>query len=369
MKIALLVKRFTRSGGKERYVVELAHDLGRRGHEVHVYADTCGEELPVGGRFVAVRRRRAFSSVGDTLSFIRATTALVRKEDYDIVHSHERNFCQEIVTLHSLSFLEGLEKYPLLRRLDQKYLSLRSLRYQWLEKKQMRSPWLVAVSGVVAADARRYYGRKDQVAVIPPGVDISLFDPAMIHRERAAARRGHGLGDEEIAVLFVGSAFQRKGLDRVLRSLRPQMRLFVVGKGDKKGHFDKLVRDLGLGEQVVFTGMVDEVRPYYALADILVLPSRSEAFGMSVLEGMACGLPVVVSANSGVADLVQDGENGFVVNNTSIFADRLAELAQAPDMRRRLGTAARITAEDYTWRRVGADHERLYQQVMEARCG
>lgn len=363
LKIALLVKRFHRSGGKERYVVELAQALGRRGHEIHVYACHLDHSLLTGMTGHQVPSRLRFSSVLNTLSFIRETQKMIPEKAFDIIHSHERNFTQPIVTLHSLSFLEGIEKYSFLRKIDQKYLSLRSLLYLWLEKQQMRSPWLISVSREVSRDVTRYYSRASNMVTIPPGVDTDQFSPSNVHNLRKKARAENRLAPNEVAVLFVGSAFQRKGLDRILPFIKGNMRLFVVGKGDKLARYKRLIRAYGIENNVVFTGMVHDVLKYYALADIVVLPSRSEAFGMSILEGMACGLPVIVSANSGVADLIDHNENGLLMKEDSALGDYFL-LLQSEKERARLGERARATAEAYSWERVGITHEQFYYRIL-----
>ncbi|RPJ19693.1 MAG: glycosyltransferase [Desulfobacteraceae bacterium] len=85
----------------------------------------------------------------------------------------------------------------------------------------------------------------------------------------------------------------------------------MVGKGERLGYYESLARRSGTLERVHFKGHSDDIRHYYAASDVVVLPSRSEAFGMSVLEGMACGLPTVTSANTGVASLIQMAETAL----------------------------------------------------------
>jgi UDP-glucose:(heptosyl)LPS alpha-1,3-glucosyltransferase len=363
LKIAILVKRFILSGGKERYVVELAKALTRQGHNVHVYACTCDQTLLNGITFHPVVSRYGFSGILNTLSFIRETDKMVSTQAYDIVHSHERNYRQKILTLHSLTYCQGLEKYSFLKRLDQKYLSLRSLLYLWLEKRQMKSPWLVSVSQEVSRDVEKYYGRTHHMITIPPGVDIDQFDPMTLSHLREQARKENNLQENELAVLFVGSAFQRKGLDRILPFIQGDMRLFVVGKGDRLGKYKRLIKAHGLEKKVVFTGLVKDMKPYYALADMVVLPSLSEAFGMSILEGMACGLPVIVTQNCGVADLIDHNVNGLVMKKEADLGIYLDQLGSKEE-RFRLGTGARKTAQAYTWERVGQTHEIFYKRLL-----
>lgn len=363
MKIALLVKQFKRTGGKERYVVELARSLSSQGHDVHVYAYSCDTSLVDGITFHQVTFRLSFSSILNTLSFIGETRKMLIGEVYDIIHSHERNYLHEFVTLHSLTYCEGIEKYPFFRGLVQKYFSLRSWLYLWLEKKQMKSPWLVAVSKEVSRGVAKHYGRSHQIRIIAPGVDTVFFDPAVLKDLRESTRLANKVEKNELAILLVGSAFQRKGVDRILPFLQGNRRLFVVGKGDNIAKYKALIRRMGLEQRVIFTGMIQDVRHYYALADVVVLPSRSEAFGMSVLEGMACGLPVIVSRNSGVSDLIEHNVNGLVMREDSELGLYFEQLAARKE-RVRLGDAARQTAVNYGWERVGAAHETLYRQVL-----
>lgn len=363
MKIALLVKRFIKSGGKERYVVELARVLNDLGHEIHVYAYEWDPSLSSAAAFHEVPLRCSFSSVANTFSFIRQTKKMIRKQDYDVIHSHERNYTQQITTLHSFSYLEGLEPYSFFRKLDQKYLSLRSLLYLILEKKQMKTPWLVSVSGQISKDVKKHYNRTGNIEIILPGVDTDHFNPGHIEKIRQKERRQNRLEKDELAVLFIGSAFQRKGLDRILPEIKDNMKLFVVGKGEKTARYKKLIRKFNIEKKVVFTGMVNDVRKYYALADAAVLPSRSEAFGMSILEAMSCGLPVIVTENCGVADLIEHEKNGLIINKNSDLGSCLAVL-NSKENRLKIGKSARKTAESHTWERVGKSHETFYKKVL-----
>jgi len=354
------------SGGKERYVVELARSLIGLGHSVDVFACKADDHLLEGMGFYCVPNRLRFSSVLNTISFIRETARMLRGRNYDIVHSHERNYTQEVLTLHSFSYRDGLEKYSLLRKIDQKYLSLRSWLYLWLENRQMKSPWLVAVSTAISRDVNTNYHRSVNVVEIPPGVDLTLFHEKGVASLRNKARKEKNLMPHELAVLFVGSAFQRKGLDIIISAISGDMRLFVVGKGDRIPKFRQMVRKKGLEKNVSFEGITDNVIKYYALADVVVLPSRSEAFGMSVLEGMACGLPVIVSHNCGIADLIQHNENGFLMHEDSELP-RLLDLMRSPEERQRIGLGARKTAEQYSWIRVGEFHAALYGNILSKR--
>lgn len=362
LRVAILVKSFTLTGGMERYVVETCRRLAARGHRLDIYAREADPALLGDMRFYRVPARFSFSSVLAAVSFARETARMLEGQGYDLVHSHEKGCGQDLETIHCFSYKEGLKKYSLLRRIDQKYLSLRGALYLWLERRQMKTPWLIAVSGAVGDDILRQYGRDAKVVLISPGVDLEAFQPKNLALKRAAAREAEGFRSDQLVVLFVGSEFRRKGLDRLIRAIGPGMQLLVVGRGDELSYHRRLVAQYGLEEQVRFVGLTSEVLPCYAAADVVVLPSRSEAFGMSILEGMACGLPVIVSANSGVASLISHGENGCLLHDAAELSALLQQLLSQKD-RQRLGQFARVSAENHSWDQVADAHEALYRRV------
>lgn len=368
LKIAVLVKRFISSGGAERYALEVSRRLLNKGHEITLYARQLEPGQETGLTWVPVSDRLRFSSVLSSVSFAISTARLLSRQSYDVVHSHERAFAQDILTIHTFSVRGNLQKYSLLKRMDRVYLSPRNALYLWLEKKQMRTSRLVAVSDVILDDIRRNYPGAEQVSVITPGVDTDSFHPSYVLQKRKEERARQKIPADETVILFVGSEFRRKGLDMLIPLIPAGTKLVVVGKGERLGHYKDLARRSGTLERVLFEGHSDDVRRHYAASDVVVLPSRSEAFGMSVLEGMACGLPVVTSANAGVSSLIHDGRDGFVFRNVEELSKLLERLSD-PALRTRIGIEARKKAERYSWDRTAEQYEELYYRVAEQRKG
>lgn len=366
LKIAVLVKRFISSGGAERYAVEVTRRLLKKGHEISVYAREVEPGQETGVKWIRVSDRLRFSSVLNSVSFAVSAAHLLSQESYDVIHSHERAYAQDILTLHTFSFRGDVEKYSLLKRIDRIYLSPRSALYLWLEGKQMRTSRLVAVSDVILEDIRRNYPRAERVSVITPGVDTEWFHPSYVLQKREEERVRQEIPANETVILFVGSEFKRKGLDSLVPLISPGTRLIVVGKGERLGYYKSLARRRGTLERVYFKGHSDDIRHYYAASDVVVLPSRSEAFGMSVLEGMACGLPVVTSPNAGVASLIDDGRDGFVFRSVEELSKLLERLSD-PALRTRIGLEARKKAERYSWDRTAEQYEELYFRIAEQR--
>lgn len=362
LTIAVLIKRYIATGGAERYAAEVARRLAARGHRVDIYAREVEDNLITGLRHVPVPDRLRFSSVLNSWSFAREAARLLAGRAYDVILSHERGFCQDLSTIHTFSYRLGLDNISFLRKMNSLYLSPRSWLHLRLERQQMESAWLAPVSDTLRTGIVRYYRRSRNIAVATPGVDVDFFHPAWVRAHRDTLRSRQGLAPDELAVLFVGSEFKRKGLDDLIRAIRPGMKLLVVGKGERPGYYRRLAASCGVTDRVLFKGLTDDVRRCYAAADVVVLPSLREAFGMSILEGMACGLPVISSAAAGVSGLLDHGANGYVFNRPRELAG-LLEALKSDDLRQAFGAQARRTAEGHTWEKTTDVYEEVCREI------
>ncbi|MBI3734415.1 MAG: glycosyltransferase [Chloroflexi bacterium] len=219
--------------------------------------------------------------------------------------------------------------------------------------------------------------------VIPCGVDLSLFHPY----DPAFARQSIGVGPDMKMVLFVGRMEPLKGIDDLLRAIARIIRdhslpcksvgLILIG-GSAEDHPDQIsaemqrllrLRDgLGLNEMVTFLGAQgQELLPlYYSAADVLVMPSHYESFGMVALEAMACATPVVASDVGGLSYTVEDGVTGFLVpeRNPAALADRICDILNDQPFRDQLGQQALQAAQRYSWGRVAGQIEEVYREVL-----
>ncbi|MGQ9626713.1 MAG: glycosyltransferase [Anaerolineae bacterium] len=228
----------------------------------------------------------------------------------------------------------------------------------------------------------------DKIKVIPCGVDSSLFRPL----PRAEARARLNLPDDRHLVLFVGRIEPLKGIDTLLQAIsrlvqsspswKDRLHLYIIG-GDflspgEEGERQEFLRlrqlyaELGLSEQVSFLGAKEqEILPwYYSAADVVVMPSFYESFGMVALEAMACGTPVIASRVGGLAQLVQDGKTGFLVSpgDSASLADKLARLLQDDGLRAEMGAQASSQARQYAWPKVAPQITKLYRQLICRQC-
>jgi D-inositol-3-phosphate glycosyltransferase len=171
----------------------------------------------------------------------------------------------------------------------------------------------------------RYYGAlPDSIGVVPCGVNLNLFHPV----DKVKARQQLDFDHNESLMLYVGRFAPSKGADRVLAAMTylrklSRMRLLIVGgDGDhtpEVQNLHTLSRELGIKDNVTFVGRVEQDRlpTYYNAADVLVVPSRYESFGLVALESLACGTPVVTTPVGAVDDILRAGETGHVVQNGS----------------------------------------------------
>ncbi|MEW6324601.1 MAG: glycosyltransferase family 4 protein [Nitrospirota bacterium] len=365
MKIAMLVKNFVTTGGANRYAVELSRCLARKGHDVHVYAQSWDEALLRGltlHRVRVIRRPRFLNSLVYALQVSRRT----RRGSYDIVHSHQRTVHHHVLSMHHPCYQGG--------RLG---IAPRHLAYRWLESRQFGCPAIravIAVSEQNKQDIVAHYPRVSPfIHVIYPGVDRIFLETTDGSEHRRAVRARHGIAEDDLALILVGSEFKRKGLRFLIdalallrqhRALERIPHLLVLGGGDP-AEFRELAGRHGLAGQIHFVGMTRTVERYYAAADLLVLPTLNEPFGMVVLEAMASGLPAVVSRIAGAAEVLRHGDNALLLDDPrdpKQIADAVVALSD-PERRRAMGRRARDTARAFTWERMAEEIERLYQHA------
>ena len=220
----------------------------------------------------------------------------------------------------------------------------------------------IAISNSVARDLHRYYGIEDGIRVIHHGVDSKEFHPSA--KNRKSVRASLKISSSELMIVFVG-AFERKGLSVSIDALarlsvetRARVKLIAIGSGDRT-FFEAHARNRGVRAHVEFVEHTREILPYYQAADIFLLPTIYEPFGLVIVEAMACALPCVVSACAGASELLKDQETGSLIQNplnVSEVAARLEQLILNENMRRKMADNARQVAEGRSWDTVAEEY-------------
>jgi len=383
MKIAHVTATFPPDyNGTANVCYHDAFEVARLGHEVHVFTS----EYPLDGyrdpAEFCVHRLPAFLRVGNAPVNLSLFSAL---KGFDVLHLHYPfYFGAEMVFLRSV-----LDKTPYVITYHQD-VRLKGLLEPAIKLHNKTLGRLILGSCsrlfVTSWDYALNSGIKDIViskgddaAEVPNGVDVVRFDP---RTSGGSIRERHGIENGEQVVLFVGaldSAHYFKGINVLLESLlklnRPDTKLVVVGDGNMRQEYISRAAALGLTDRVVFAGRVsaDELPSYYAMSNLLVLPSTTEgeAFGLVLVEAMACGKPVIASDLPGVRSVVDEGITGLLAKPGSVgdLVDKIGSLLSQPDVMTRMGIEGRKKAETrYAWHNIGLLLERLYEEVLEGRA-
>ena len=367
------------TGGMNVYVRELSRELGRMGVEVDVFTRSqdptiprvvaMGESVRVvhlpAGPEAPLPRERVYEHLDEFVDGVEAWR-LTRDVDYDLIHAHywlsgvvglalrERWSVPMLQMFHTLGDLKN--------RVARRAADVEpAVRLREEARVIATAERLVAASVAERAHLVRHAGADpERIAVVPCGVDTELFTPGDAEAARAALR---WTGDPPI--LYVGRLAPIKGLETLLDAIAllarggRRVRLVVVG-GDadepRDSHEAGLrarITTLGIGDLVSFAGPQPQetLRTHYVAADVTVLPSHYESFGMVALEAMACGSPVVASRVGGLTTTVRDGVTGFLVAEGDVhaLAGRLETLLADPDLRWRLGREGVRWAAQHRW--------------------
>ncbi len=237
---------------------------------------------------------------------------------------------------------------------------------------------LIASTGEESGDLVEAYGADpERVVVVPPGVDLSMFQPL----DRGEARRKIGYGDGRL-LLFVGRLERLKGVEVAIRALallrdraHDDVRLLILGEDSTDGEESEKERlkaiasAAGVRDRVDFLGSVahHELPFFYSAADVCVMPSYSESFGLVGLEAQACGRPVVGSGVTGLRSVVRDEVSGYLIDShdPAAYAERIGRLLDNPELAQQMGRRGRLLAQRFSWTRTADRLVDLFDGVVE----
>ena len=249
------------------------------------------------------------------------------------------------------------------------YLRGNSLPQRFRRRLVMRTDRFIAVSSEMRQILQQIGIPPERIALIPNGVTLTETtrhdDPVSLKREL--------LGNAEVqVVLYVGRLAEVKGIDRVLTVWASMSHdkgavLLIVGDGPLRKDLEAMAGRLGLRSSVRFLGPQADVSKFYGMADLFVLPSRSEGMSNALLEAMVAGVPSVASNVGGNREVIKDAETGFLVNweETAACADLLRDLLVDSRRRQTMGDAAREHVREFALPRVAERYRQLYQALLQ----
>lgn len=374
-KMDIHVDVFTRS--QDDHVPHVLHELGYGNRVVHIPA---GPEHPMPKQELA-------NYIPEFVEGIKAF-ACDKKIKYDIIHSH---YWMSGIAAASLS--DGWAGSPIVHmfhtlgemknriaRADEEREGAYRIEG---EKQVLRRADRIVVATLAELTQLRFLYKADasKMVVIPPGVNVSRFYPIPSDE----AKMYIGLQPEDRMILFVGRIEPLKGVDTLLEAMsclqmkesRP-VHLAIIG-GDpsaspemmnvEMARLKNLCEVLGLDQSVVFLGVRDQdkLSYYYSAADVVVMPSHYESFGMVALEAMACGTPVIASEVGGLAYLVRDGETGFTIpaEEPETLCEKLSWLLNDRELHDSMSKRAVEYAQDYAWEKIAKQIVDVYEGLMK----
>ena len=360
------------------YVRQLAAALGDLGMQIDIFtrehADVANRIETIGPnvRVIHIRAGKPEAHVGELYAhlpeFLGQLNAFREEEglEYDVVHSHYwlsswvgRELSQamgvpHVVTFHTLSLIK---------------MQSRAGEVEPAERPVVEAEVMATADRIIAfspherdAMARLYGADAGKVSLVPCGVDLSLFRPL----DQNSVRARLGLNGEKI-LLYVGRIEPLKGLELLVETAAhmdsdESVRVVVVGadaNGDREmDRVKRLAKERDLEDQIDFVGQVDhnELPLYYNAADVCVVPSYYESFGLVALESMACGTPVVATRVGGLSTIIHHGRTGYLKSwrCPEAFANSVEMIISSDGLQQSMGEAARKRAEGMGWDNVAA---------------
>lgn len=365
-------------GGSGVVATELAHELAARGHDIHLVS----AELPFRWRWatrglsferVEIPSYPLFREPQYLLALTNTLVRVSRKHRLDVIHAHyavphataaylahhvlvgdSPQAPKTVTTLHGTDItLVGS---------DPSYRDVVAFSIE-------ASHGITAVSESLKRDTEHALGIKSEIRVIPNFLD---FDEWTRRPDEALRQRLCPPGECEAVVVHVSNFRPVKRVDLVLeifRRIREQIRarLVMIGDGPDRGAVERQAADHGLSDVVDFVGEQQDLVPWLSSADLFLLPSLQESFGLAALEAMACGVPVVAARVGGLPEVIRDGVTGFLcgVDDVAGMAERGRWILTDTGRREAIGAAAaRDVRERFSVHSIVPQYEAFYEDIV-----
>ncbi len=379
------------TGGMNVYIREISRTLGDMGHSIDIYTrahdprDPQMEVLAPNVRLIHIKAGRVedmakMTQYGHLDDFMKNLGAFKsdNRLEYDLIHSHywlsgkigqllgQRWSIPNIVMFHTLGAVKNRlgicgSESPLRLKTEKEIATC--------------SQHIIVATEREKKELVDYYGAtEEKISVVPCGVNLELFK----NIGRSNARKRLKLNGHEV-VLFIGRIEPLKGIDKLMKAIaklenQRNKRLIILG-GDEYSNnqvkeLKRLAVELAIDKNVVFHGSVrqEELPLFYSCADVCVVPSYYETFGLVTLESLACGTPVV-AADVGVAgSVIKDGYNGYLVksNNSDDLAEKIERVLSRTDKNLKDRKSIRETVKHYNWGNIARDIYNKYCEVIES---
>ena len=375
------------AGGLNVYINQLTRELGQSQNVIDIFTRRTNKHTPKivqispqvrvihiqAGPSVPIQKHEMYQYTADFARHIDEFRC-IENTHYDMLHSHywisgaaglQLAHCwaiPHITMFHTLAHLKQLANPDEIEPF---------IRLEMERRLIQQADYIIASTNEERRQIIRHCGATPgQVRVIPCGIDLKLFKP----HDQQQARIKLGLGQREPVLLFLGRLDPFKGPDLLLRSavmMEEKAQIVIVGgrsSNDKDmQQLKKLAVQLKINKRVHFIDAQPQSKlpVIYSAADVTVVPSYHESFGLAAVESLACSTPVVATRAGGLTTVVQNNKTGFLVPRCpGFFAERLDSLLQNPSMRKRMSMAARPSVLQFSWKNVANMVQNMYEDVL-----
>jgi len=373
-------------GGAETSTQQFIHHLMAAGVELHVFTRSRPAATP--SMTVHTISGASMSRTRRTMTFAHRVERALKAGSFDVTHAISPCRGVDIYEPRGGTVAESIERNLVLRRAGAarsikkcaNQINFKQRYMLGLERALLGAddgPLVVAISQYVARQLRMHYDLpEERIRVIYNGVNVGGGDAREFARDRAAARREFGIGDDDLLVILIAHNFRLKGVARWMDALSllvrrgiTDVRSLVIGKGESR-FWHRRAQRLGISGFLTFTGPTDRISAFQHAGDALVHPTYYDPCSRVVLEGLAAGLPCITTRWDGASEMIRDGINGYVVDDPEdvpAIADRIVQL-RSPAQRRSMADAARATAIELGMEKHASRMLSLYEETCSARA-
>jgi UDP-glucose:(heptosyl)LPS alpha-1,3-glucosyltransferase len=370
LRVAIVRQKYTTHGGAELFVQNMLDSLQKHAEVELTLITRKWEQKNQTQVHILKCDPFYFGRLWRDWSFARKACQIIKQHqhEFDLVQSHERILCADIYRAGEGVHREWLIQRQRVRPWWNRILDRLSPYHRYVlrqEKHLFESPKIRALitnSETTKAEIIRHFpNHKAPVTVIPNAVDQEKFHPRLRTKHRAKIRSDLNIPDECHVSLFVGSGYERKGVDQLLNiftKLSQNHQLIIIGKDKNQAAFEEKAKTIGLAKRVHFLGPQMDVRPYLGAADLFIFPSLYDPLPNSTLEAVASGLPMIASKTTGAADITS--ALGIEPPDPLDTSAWIAEIKRASEHKMPLANLTENTQKAMS-KKIWA----LYQKVME----
>jgi glycosyltransferase involved in cell wall biosynthesis len=376
-RVALIYDRELWMGGVETHLLSLVKRIKSEQYTFFIISPISEnfqqKAEDFGAKIIPIQRYKPLD-----LSNVVKMAHILRSEKIDLVHAHSPTAAIQgrlaakiagipsIVTVHSPAIQYYGERQTIKARSGRKiYITLdRFLNYT------MTSALVYVSNQVFSLYLSEHWTPIDRSFVVQNGIDLG---PYRSNPDRIKLRATFKIAPDLPVITYVGRLSNEKGVDTLLEAAatlknvyQSKFKVWLIGTGEQEQELRSMVNDLNLQEDVDFLGQHEQVTDFLLASDCFVLPSRQEAMSIAIIEAMAAGLPCVVTDVGDNAQIIHDGQQGFVISQDSIdsLANILHKLILDADLRQRLGTSAQLKAQDFSDVTMAEQIQQLYEQLI-----